>query len=280
MHTCQCPHCHVGHTHVNLTVPSRASRKSFRTSALSVETDLSMKVRSRHLNVILFADTQRAQAEGLCRISAALNGSAAVHPLLCWLGSARSQQVPRDMGRRRRSSPRQKSSHARNRLPCRATAAHNAPPATDVAAVVCRAACALAGACCALTNGGGPPGGPHPRSDPHDRCHMRRSGAHVTPHAARGHDAAVLSPSSPILPAFWSRALLTPLKRDFAGNILFFPSSFSRAIVRLRNGCSATPSLRGRPSRLPRPVQRRLRQVPDMAHMACVSVLDVSPLAA
>ena len=201
-------------------------------------------------------------------------------PDSCWHGSARSQQVPREMGRRRRSSPRQKSSHARNRLPCRATAAHNAPPATDVAAVVCRAACALAGACCALTNGGGPPGGPHPRSDSHDRCHMRRSGAHVTPHAARGHDAAVLSPSSPILPAFWSRALLTPLKRDFAGNILFFPSSFSRAIVRLRNGCSATPSLRGRPSRLPRPVQRRLRQVPDMAHMACVSVLDVSPLAA
>ena len=143
MHTCQRPHCHVGHTHANLTVPSRASHKSFRTSALSVETDLSMKLRSRHLNVILFADTQRAQAEGLCRISAALNGSAAVHPLLCWLGSARSQQVPRDMGRRRRSSPRQKSSHARNRLPCRATAAHNAPPATDVAAVVCRAACAL-----------------------------------------------------------------------------------------------------------------------------------------
>ena len=88
MHTCQCPHCHVGHTHANLTVPSRASHKSFRTRALSVETDLSMKLRSRHLNVILCADTQRAQAEGLCRISAALNGSAAVHPLLTRVGSA------------------------------------------------------------------------------------------------------------------------------------------------------------------------------------------------
>ena len=157
--------------------------------------------------------------EAFSGISAALNGSVAVHPLLIRvrLGSAPSQQVPREMGRRRRSSPRQKTSQARNRLPCRTAAAPNAPPATDVAAVICRAACALAGACCALTNGGGPPGGPHPRSDPHDRCHMRRSGAQVTLHAPRGHDGAVLSPRSPILPAFWSRALPAPLKRDFAG---------------------------------------------------------------
>ena len=57
----------VGHTHANATVPTRASRTSFRTSALSVETDLSPKVRSRLLNVILFAVTQRAQAGGLFR---------------------------------------------------------------------------------------------------------------------------------------------------------------------------------------------------------------------
>ena len=183
-----------------------------------------MKVRSRHLNVILFADTQRAQAEGLCRISAALNGSAAVHPLLTRVGSA----LPGHSRSRERWDVAGAVRRARNHL-TQGIACHAEPPPHTTPLlrqmwplVVCRAACARAGACCALTNGGGPPGGPHPRSDPHDRCHMRRSGAHVTLHAARGHDAAVLSPSSPILPAFWSRALLTPLKRDFAGNILFF----------------------------------------------------------